>query len=91
MIVQGRRRSPGEAEGTRVGFTSSRKIGKAVVRNRAKRRLREAARRVLPIKGRQDWDYVLVARPEITVSRRFADLVGDLDGALARLHGESQP
>ncbi len=94
MVVQGRQRRPGEtigeAAGARVGFTCSKKVGKAVVRNRAKRRLRVVARAVLPRLGRDDWDYVLIGRAEITVSRRFADLVGDLEAALAKLHGAAE-
>jgi len=86
MVVQGRRRPPGEAEGIRIGFTCSKKVGKAVVRNRARRRLREAARAVMPRLGRDGWDYVLVGRPDVTVSRRFQDLLGDLETALHRLH-----
>jgi ribonuclease P protein component len=87
FLLQARRREVGESgEGVRVGFTCSKKVGNAVIRNRAKRRLREIARAVLPGLGRPGWDYVLVGRPEATVSRDYADLLADLTGALARIH-----
>jgi ribonuclease P protein component len=89
MVVQGRQRHEAGIRGPRVGFTCSKKVGNAVARNRAKRRLREAARVVVPRLGRDGWDYVLIGRADITVSRRFADLVGDLETALGKLHGAS--
>ena len=74
-----------------VGFTASKKIGNAVLRNRAKRRLRAIAREILPLQARPGWDYVLVARPEATVTRPFADLLADLAAALASVHTERKP
>jgi ribonuclease P protein component len=69
----------------RVGFTASKKIGGAVVRNRAKRRLRAAAAAVLPLSALPGTDYVLVARRD-TVDRPFDNLVADLAEALRAAH-----
>jgi len=69
----------------RVGFTASRKVGSAVKRNRAKRRLRAAAASVLPLLGRERHDYVLVAKAA-TLSRPYAALVADLTKALEVAH-----
>ncbi len=68
-----------------VGYTSSKRVGNAVQRNRAKRRMRALAREILP-----DYDFggrnvVLIARAE-TVDRPFALLRKDLHRALKRLH-----
>ena len=80
---------PNDGHGAlRVGFTASRRVGNAVVRNRAKRRLRAAAASVLPQHGKAGTDYVLIARAG-TGERPFAELLTDLEGALrqlARLH-----
>jgi len=83
-------RSPETAEGpaeagARVGFTATRKLGNAVVRNRAKRRLRAAAQATLPLSARPAHDYVLVARPG-TLSRPFSSLVEDLAAAVRAAH-----
>lgn len=69
----------------RVGFTASRKVGGAVERNRAKRRLREVARAVLPLSGHECTDYVLIARPA-TLERPFDGLRKDLAVALTAAH-----
>ena len=80
MIVQV---LPQESVAPRVGFTVSKRVGNAVARNRARRRLREAALRVIPAHAAAA-DYVLVGRAE-TVSRAFSGIVTDLETALRRL------
>jgi ribonuclease P protein component len=70
----------------RVGFTASKKIGNAVARNRAKRRLRALVREMLPVLGHAGWDYVIVAKPSATIDRDFAALKSDLTAALAAIH-----
>ncbi len=69
----------------RIGFTASKKIGNAVARNRAKRRLRAAASQVLPLLGREGHDYVLVARGTC-VARPFPALLSDITTALKAAH-----
>ncbi len=69
----------------RVGFTATKKIGNAVVRNRAKRRLRAAARLALAdAPPPQGWDLVLIAR-DGTGSRPWDKLLADLRGALRHI------
>lgn len=85
FLLQARNRGDG-TDTLRVGFTASKKIGNAVLRNRAKRRLRALAREILPAMGHPGWDYVLVARPTATVTRPYADLCADLVKALRSVH-----
>ena len=68
----------------RVGFTVSRKVGNAVARNRARRRLRAAVDQVIPTRARPGHDFVVIGRAA-TLTRPFNALVGDLTTALQRL------
>lgn len=89
MMVQARKRREGETDqpdAIRMGFTCSKKVGNAVARNHAKRRMREVARSILPSLGKPGWDYVLIGRAETTAARPFEDLKGDLKYALKKLH-----
>jgi ribonuclease P protein component len=74
----------GREEEPRVGFTASRKVGNAVARNRARRRLRALAREVLEQSAAPGRDYVLVARAA-SVDRPYALLRQDLVEGLRRL------
>ena len=73
--------APTRAWALRVGFTASRKIGIAVERNRARRRLRAAVDRVMPLHAAPGHDYVLIARAA-TARRPFVALLADLETAL---------
>lgn len=68
----------------RAGFTATKKIGGSVERNRAKRRLREAARLLLPLHGRPSCDYVFIARGG-TGQRPWGRLLDDVKTALISL------
>ena len=80
------RRADEAAEGVRVGYTCSKKVGNAVARNRAKRLLRALAREVFPALGRAGWDYVLVGRPDVTATRNFAEMRAELASAVDAVH-----
>lgn len=91
FLLQGRKRGEGEpASGIRVGYTCSKKVGNAVARNHAKRRMREAARAVIAEQGRDGWDYVLVGKKGDTSERPFDLMLKDLRYALRKVHDESK-
>jgi ribonuclease P protein component len=85
FVLQAAPRPGDEAGVIGLGFTASRKVGKAVQRNRARRRLREAARQVLPGPARPGVNYVIVARPA-ALTWPFDRLKQDLEAALIRVH-----
>ena len=86
FVLQARDR--GDAQVLRVGFTCSKKVGSAVARNRAKRRLREIARLILPRFGQAGHDYVLIGRSNVTATTKFTALQDELLAALRKLQGK---
>lgn len=79
-----RARSANEDGETRIGFTVTRKVGKAVIRNRIKRRLRAAVRESFTGNAAAGFDYVLIARPS-AATRNFASMLDDMKRGLLRL------
>lgn len=75
-----------QADAVRVGFTCSKKVGNAVARNRARRRLKAAVDEVFPHFARSGLDYVVIGRQE-TVARPYSLLLQDLRTALKRVGG----
>lgn len=74
----------------RVGFTASRKVGNAVHRNRARRRLKALVADLFPGHARPEWDYVVIAR-QAAVERPYLLLRNDLEAALRRLGAWREP
>ncbi|CAN7195349.1 ribonuclease P protein component [Phenylobacterium sp. LjRoot219] len=86
IVIQARPRGDDQSL-VRAGFTATKRIGGAVQRNRAKRRMREAARLLLPDLARPGFDYVLIARGGVT-TRAWERLLDDVKSALIRLAAE---
>ena len=82
IIVQAR---PNSVETIRVGYTASKKVGNAVMRNRAKRRMRAAAAETVAQYGTSSTDYVLIGRAESTCNTKFTDLKLELIHAFRKL------
>ena len=85
LVLQALAATNSSHETPRVGFTVTRKVGGAVTRNRARRRLKAVAANVIPSSGRAGYDYVVIGRGG-TLTRAYPDLVEDLKVALARVH-----
>lgn len=88
LVLQARRQNemgvPND-EPARFGFTATRRIGTAVARNRARRRLKETVRRVAITHARPGYDYVVIARRE-ALTRSFANMQKDLQEAFCGVH-----
>jgi ribonuclease P protein component len=83
FILQARDR--GDTGAPRVGFTVTKKIGTAVERNRARRRLRDIVRRSDAASLRPGKDYVLIARAAV-LNTPFERLAAEFAHAVARVH-----
>jgi ribonuclease P protein component len=79
-----RAKNPNGLSNARFGLTVTKKLGTAVVRNRIRRRLREAARAVFPAAASPGFDYVAIARPG-ALTAEFSVLLDDMKRALLRL------
>lgn len=69
--------------GLRIGFTVTKKVGNAVIRNRTRRRLKEAARLLLRERDVKGYDIVLIGR-DTTRGRPFQTLQDDLSRAMEK-------
>ncbi|SMX31012.1 ribonuclease P [Actibacterium lipolyticum] len=89
FVLQARKRGADEDQPSaiRIGYTCSKKVGNAVARNRAKRRLRAIAHDILRQDGVPGWDYVLIGRAGSTATRPYIELQNDLRRALKQIHG----
>jgi ribonuclease P protein component len=87
FVLEARVRQKAEtaASPARFGYTVSKKVGGAVVRNRVRRRLRALTAALAPAQVQPGFDYVIIARTA-AIERAFTDLKADLDQALLRIH-----
>lgn len=83
FVLQAVRRQPEDPGPARVGFTVTKKVGNAVVRNRIKRRLRELARLHGPNLMADGQDYVLIGR-RAALYLDFDQLIADFRGAIGQ-------
>lgn len=90
FTLEGKPRPPGQASvkgagGARFGFTVTKKLGGAVVRNRIRRRLKAAVQELADQHVRAGFDYVVIAK-RAALDQPFAALKKDLEDALHRVH-----
>ena len=85
LVLQAHARRADDACGARFGFTATKRLGSAVRRNRARRRLKEAVRLIGPDCAQPGYDYVVIARRG-TLTQAFSDIVKELETALRKVH-----
>jgi ribonuclease P protein component len=83
-------RSPVDTAGPRFGFTVTKKLGNSVVRNRVRRRLKEALRNLPDLSARPGYDYVILARLP-ALDQGFPVLQEELARAFAEIHAPVRP
>jgi len=82
LVIQAITRDAGD---WRIGLTATKKIGNAVTRNRARRRMRALARDHLSPLAKNGIDYVLIARND-TATANWEDMANGLQKAICYLH-----
>ena len=85
MIQAARPLSEDESKPARFGFTATKRLGKAHIRNRVKRRLRAVVRDVCAVNALDNVDYVLVGRFD-TADCAYKDLRRDAAWALKKIN-----
>jgi ribonuclease P protein component len=93
MMIQYQRRDEGKTEhlhAARVGFTVTKKHGSAVIRNRIRRRLREATRALLPSLAHAGYDYVFIAKA-IYATCPYEKILDDIRFAFGHIHKGDKP
>lgn len=86
LVLQARERGTEDCPGVaRFGFTATKRLGGAVTRNRARRRLKETVRAIAGDRARPGYDYVVIAR-QGALTRKFGDMQKDLGVAFERVH-----
>lgn len=93
FIVQLRAREDAHPAGTqaiRFGYTVTKRMGNAVVRNRIKRRLRQAVAQSAVKLATPGYDYVIISRPK-ALDCPFADLLRDMEFAFSRIGAKKKP
>ena len=77
-------------ESVMMGITCSKKVGNAVTRNRAKRRLKEAGKIVLKEIGLKKTNYIFIARKDQTIKVKFTNLCNDIENAIKWIYTQQE-